>query len=225
MKPYQRFSSLQAFILRSVLLGLLICLVNASFTPAMAHPHAWIDVRSTVVLDETGKMTAIDEEWLFDEYYTLFVLDDWQKQGKDLEAQLKELANENLHNLKDYNYFTEVRAAEKRLDLGTVTSFKTEMRQGRLWLQFILPLAQPVDLKTNEVSYSIFDPTYYIEMLHLEGDLIAFRGKGAEKCLGEIKSPSPTAEDSLLAAALDRNAPPDVSLGAIFAERVIVTCQ
>ena len=37
--------------LKSGFLALLFILTGASGTPAVAHPHAWIDLRSTVVLD------------------------------------------------------------------------------------------------------------------------------------------------------------------------------
>lgn len=79
---------------------------------------------------------AIDEEWLFDEYLPRRLGETRPGPG----GPLKGLANENLHNLKDYSYFTEARAAEKCVDLGAVTTFKSEMRQVHLWLQFSLPL-------------------------------------------------------------------------------------
>ena len=37
---------------------------------ANAHPHAWIDLRSTVVLNEAGQAVALEQEWLFDDFYT-----------------------------------------------------------------------------------------------------------------------------------------------------------
>ena len=39
---------------------------------ADAHPHAWIDVRVTVLFDGDGAITGLRQSWLFDEFYTAF---------------------------------------------------------------------------------------------------------------------------------------------------------
>jgi ABC-type uncharacterized transport system substrate-binding protein len=205
-------------------LGLLIVLAGAGGLPAAAHPHAWIDVESTVLLDGKGRIVAIEQQWLFDEFYTLFSLDTLKPTG-DTDPRLTELARVNLGNLRDYDYFLEVRAGEGRVPLATVTEFDTALRKGRLWLRFVVPLDRGVDPKKEAVSFSVFDPTYYIEMRHSKGAVIAFRGAGAKTCSGRIIPPNPPTEAVALAAALDRNAQADNTLGALFAERVAVTCR
>lgn len=211
--------------LKAASLCLFVALMGAGSAPAVAHPHAWIDIRSAVLLDGEGRVTAIEEEWLFDEFYTLFVLGGWKGKAVDVAAQLKELARINLENLKPYGYFTEVHAGDSQVRFGTVTEFQTSLRDGRLWLQFVLPLDRIFDPKAEQLSFSIFDPTYYIEMLHMKDDVVAFRGGGADGCFGQITPPNPTTEAVMLAAALDKNAQADNTLGAIFAERVKVTCR
>jgi ABC-type uncharacterized transport system substrate-binding protein len=62
-------------------------------------------------------------------------------------------------------------------------------------------------------------------MLHLEGEPIAFRGPGAERCSAEIVPPNPSFEAVSLASALDRTQTAADGLGALFAESVEVTCQ
>ncbi len=61
--------------LAKALLALMLCFAAVSL-PARAHPHAWIDLRSTVVLDAAGRVTAIEQQWLFDQFYTVFVTDE-----------------------------------------------------------------------------------------------------------------------------------------------------
>jgi ABC-type uncharacterized transport system substrate-binding protein len=205
-------------------LGLLITMAGAGGLPAAAHPHAWIDVESAVILDGKGRIVAIEQQWLFDEFYTLFSLDTL-KPTSDTDPLLTELARVNLGNLRDYDYFMEVRAGDGKVTLATVTEFDTALRKGRLWLRFVVPLDRGLNPKKDAVSFSVFDPTYYIEMRHRKNAAIAFRGAGAKTCSGRIIPPAPPTEAIALAAALDRNAQADNNLGALFAERVAVTCR
>lgn len=204
---------------------LLFCaLLMAPSGPAAAHPHAWIDLRSTVILDDSGRVAAIEQEWLFDQFYTLFLTEDLDFTDGEA-AAYADLAQTAMKNLRDYDYFTVVRAGGEKIALETVGEAEGELRGGRFWLRFTVPLARPVDPETEAVSYSVYDPTYYIEVLHMKGDLVAFRGTGSGSCLGEIVPPNPDPEFVALAQALDKNAEADSSLGAVFAERVEVSCQ
>jgi ABC-type uncharacterized transport system substrate-binding protein len=211
--------------LRSGFLALLLMLAGAGGAPAVAHPHAWIDLRSTVVLDAAGRVIAIEQEWLFDQFYTVLVTEELSGAAGTRAEALKALARSNLQNLRSYDYFTEVHAGGTKVPLGTVSEFESELRKGRLWMRFVVPLATPIDPTERALAFAIFDPTYYIEMLHLPGDMIAFRGAGAGGCFGRIVPPNPTTETVLLAQAMDRNATPDATLGSVFAERVEVTCR
>jgi ABC-type uncharacterized transport system substrate-binding protein len=210
---------------RGAFLLLFFLLTIGSGRPATAHPHAWIDLRSTVVLDSGGLVVAIDQEWLFDEFYTLFVLDGLEEQKGDKDKGLLELARVNLENLRPYGYFTDVRANDTKIELGSVTDFETGLRDDRLWLRFKIPLERPLDPRKDKIRFAIFDPTYYIEILHLKDDVIAFQGGNSGACSGRILLPNPSKEAVLLASALDRGAKPDETLGALFAETVVVECR
>ena len=112
----------------------------------------------------------------------------------------------------------------RKLNLDTVVEYESELRNGRLWMRFVVPFSQPVDATASRLSYAVYDPTYYIEILHLKDDVIAFRGPAGGRCSGTVVPPNPTTETVMLAQALDRNAKPDNALGRLFAERVKVTC-
>jgi len=210
--------------LTTALLALMFCFAVGS-SPARAHPHAWIDLRSTVVLDAAGRVTAIEQQWLFDQFYTVFATELPSGAAGTRAEALTALTRSNLENLRSYDYFTEVRAGGAKVALGTVSEFESELREGRLWMRFVVPLATPVDPTKRALSFAVFDPTYYIEVLHLQGDLVAFRGGRAEGCFGRIVPPNPTIEAVLLAQSVDLDVTPDATLGSVFAERVEVTCR
>ncbi len=208
-------------ILAACLLFLAVCAAPAG--PAAAHPHAWIDLRSSLILDSEGRIVAIEQEWLFDTFYTIFLTEDLDREAGEAAAYAG-LAHRAMGNLRDYDYFTVVRADGEKIPLNSVEDAASELRGSRLWLRFQVPLARPVDPRTEQLEYAVYDPTYYIEILHMKGDVVAFRGPDAGSCLGEILPPDPDPEIVSLAQALDRNAEADSTLGALFAERVRVSC-
>lgn len=206
-----------------MLVARLIALILATIAaPAWAHPHAWIDLRTTFLMKD-GRIAAIEEEWLFDEFHTSYALS--AVKGRIDRASLLDLAGRNLTNLKPYGYFTEISAAGRAVKADTVTSFDSAVRDKRLWLRFVLPLVAPINPRAGPVTVAIFDPSYYIEMLHQEGEPVYFRGHGAEACFGDIRAPKPSMRDIGRAAALDRTATPDTSLGRLFAQRIAIRCK
>jgi ABC-type uncharacterized transport system substrate-binding protein len=195
--------------------------LGSGWTPAAAHPHVWIDLRSTVVLDAKGHVTAIEQEWLFDPFFTVFAMEGLS----GTEEALNLLASENLEKLRSHDYFTAVRVNGAKAELGTVSEFASELHEGRLWMRFVVPLATAVDPTEQAFTFAVFDPTYYIEILHLQDDVVAFRGADAAGCSSLIVPPTPTLESVMLSRAMDLDAEPNTALGGIFAERVEVTCQ
>ncbi|MEQ9488297.1 MAG: DUF1007 family protein [Alphaproteobacteria bacterium] len=207
------------------LLVLVATLAAGHSQRAAAHPHAWIDLRTTLVLDDEGRLVAMEQEWLFDEFYSVFATDGWDMESESGTRALTDLARGNLENLFEYNYFTEIKAGDETLTFEPVLDFETEMKGGRIWMRFTAPLKSPVDVFEENVSYRVFDPTYYVEILHMKGDIIAFRGPETGRCTGRITVPTPTMEAVSLAQSLPPDAEPDDSLGRMFAERVDVECR
>ena len=44
------------------------CLHIDLSTPAIAHPHMWVDLKSRIVLDDDASPSAIQQEWVFDDF-------------------------------------------------------------------------------------------------------------------------------------------------------------
>lgn len=215
-------------LLRRLIVNVLAVVVWMAMSPAaQAHPHAWIDLRSTVKQDEQGRVSALVLDWTFDEYYSAFILEDILKQGTPSPEKLAETLNatgrENLNNLREYDYFTVIKADGEKQTLGDVIEFKTDIRDQRLWMRFEIPLPAPIDPKAHKITYAVFDPTYYIEMIYAEkGPLVTF--EGASTCQAEIIPPAPPTEVIGLAASLDQTQSGGDTLGAYFAETVALTC-
>jgi ABC-type uncharacterized transport system substrate-binding protein len=98
------------------------------------------------------------------------------------------------------------------------------MRDGRLWMRFVLPLVTAIDPRAHAFSFSIADPTYWIEMLQQPKVPIALEGPGAKACAARIELPRPSAAAIARALAQDNLPHADPTVGKLFAQTVVLKC-
>jgi len=204
-----------------------ICLSTAGLlsTDSRAHPHAWIDMSTSLTFDSKARISSIFVDWLFDDFYTAFVVEDINRAGESIGQALTSLAEENLSSLKEYHYFTDVQVDGKRQHVEYTGYFKTEIRQDRLWLRFEITFPKPLDPRQHNITYAVYDPTYYIEILHLEGDVVTLNGERPGGCFASILPATPTGATVAMAAALDQNMKAPDTLGRMFADTVEILCD
>jgi len=191
-----------------------------------AHPHAWIDLRSTVKLDDEGRITALVLDWTFGLYYSAFILEGIVEAGTPLQQTLNETTHENLSNLREFDYFTVVKVDGEKQDLGAAEHFETAIKDNRYWMRFEIPLIEPINPKTRAVAYAVYDPTYYIEIVYAEdGERVGFENPGVSACIAEIIEPNPSTEVIGFATSLDQTQSGGDTLGKHFAETVRLSCQ
>ncbi|MFN8693416.1 MAG: DUF1007 family protein [Holosporales bacterium] len=219
MRLTRNHSGLTLIVFIALLLSLL---TNKSF----AHPHAWIEIKSTLLFNKAGEIEAIKQQWLFDEFYTEFMIHDFglKKNGVLDTAKLQSIAEQNLKNLHDYSYFTFMDSDEKRIDFKNHSDVSSTIEGQNIVLNFTISLKKPINPRTKKVSYRIYDPSYYIEMLHAEKD--GFNAMGnSTSCALTREQPKPNAAYISLAAAMDKNAKATEDLGGFFAERIHIDCN
>jgi len=191
-----------------------------------AHPHAYIDVRVEVVFDGSGQVTGLRQSWLFDEGYTAFAAEgpDPVPEGMTEEELIGAVVGENLHSLAEYDYFTRVWRDREAVRLGKVAKGSWRMLGDRLEMIFELPFEKPVPVGQDSLVYAIFDPSYYIDMVHLDAKDAVRLVDAPEGCRHWIREPKPPLEAIERAAALDRFNTQDTGLGFLFAQQVTVSC-
>lgn len=208
----------------SALLGLTLACALAA--PAGAHPHVFIDMRSAVSFNAAGQVDAIGISWTFDEFYTQFATDGIDRNGnrKFDPAELQDLANSYVKNLKEYRYFTFVELDGKLIENAAPTNARAMMKDGQLTFVFRLPLAKPVDPATVKVSFTSFDPTYYIDIAPAESTPVSFAGapKGCTHTLRKVDTTKPGALS--LARTIRMMAPTNDVLNSTTASIVDITC-
>ena len=193
---------------------------------ASAHPHVWTDMTIKILFDKTGKVTGLHQTWLFDDYYTAYAIEGVGVggDGKPDQKKLNEIMQVNMEHLKEYGYFTEARNKDKTLKLKPITDQSTKMKGTRLEMSFTTPFETPVSPDNNSFSYAIFDPTYYVEMLHAEVENPVILSDAPTDCHYKVIPPNPDPSAVAQAAMLDSSMRGETGLGSFFAERVYLTC-
>tara|TARA_R110002012_G_scaffold182942_3_gene349309 strand:- start:30 stop:689 length:660 start_codon:yes stop_codon:yes gene_type:complete len=197
---------------------------------AHAHPHGWIDLSVRVITDDQGLVSSLHQTWRMDPFYSLVVFEELQQaEGASLEEGLDQLGKEIRDNLATQHYLTEVRINNAPQALGEVSEYTAMERDGRLIFMFILPLETPQPLTASLLSYQVFDPTYYIEVVHEEedgqprDDALIFNGEPA--CEFAILPADPDPEVVMQAALLDKDESGEPGLGRYFAETGQIDCR
>jgi len=201
-----------------------IFFIVISFTNSKSHPHMWIDLKSNILVNEKGLVTSVQQEWLFGDFSSTILIEDMSKHPDGFNSGLKEEISNIFNNLYTYSYFTLVKKDGVKIKLGRVVKFDAEIRGKRVWVKFKLPFVNPVDLQKTHLTISIFDPTYYIEMLHFENTEVTFLGKKPNGCVTKIIPPSPSQEAVMLSKSANLDINPDTSIGKLFAEIIDVSC-
>lgn len=200
------------------------CLLIGSIASADAHPHMWIDLRSQIVMQGDGQVSAIYQEWLFDDFFSTALIEEAAQNPEGVGVGIIAEVQRIVDNLQAYDYFTLVSVDDANVRLGVIESFKAELRENRIWISFSVPVSDHINVQTQTLSYAIFDPTYYIEMYHFENETVAFSGDAPEGCKASIIPPNPSNEAIALSRSSSLDAKPDSSIGRLFAETVIVNC-
>ena len=215
-------------------LYLVMAAMMASFVgpQAQAHPHVWIDMRSDVVFTEDGLIKGVDLEWTFDDAYTQMALEGLDVDGDGLYSQdeLAPLTKENIESLKDYEYFTVMRANGEQQKIGEVTDYGQIWSNNKLTLHLQVPLEKPIDPKKEEFVLKVYDPEFFIDLEYPADDAVDVNSRMPESCKLVVK-PVPTDAEldqtrtMLSTKGKDWKPETEEDFGAMFAQAVSIACK
>ena len=201
-------------------------------TPASAHPHVWIEMRSDLVFNDQGLVTAMNLEWTFDDAYAQMALDGLDTNGDGVYSQdeIAPLTKENIESLKDYDYFTVIRFNGQKQPLGAVTEYGQIWSNDKLQLHLQVPLKTPLDPRKGEIMAKVYDPDFFIALDYVKDEPVTAIGAIPANCQIVLKPVPTDAEVEQTRAMLATKGPdwqPDTEedFGAIFAQPVTVACK
>jgi ABC-type uncharacterized transport system substrate-binding protein len=193
---------------------------------AIAHPHAWIDLRVSLVFGSSQALPTMRQEWVFDPSYSHLLLEeiDLREPGLSLQEALQRVGTRLMDNLRSYDYFTEFVVGSERLAVPDASAPELVWQGQRLILRFELPLADATAGVEPVFSYRVYDPSYWIEVLHDPNDVIHL--ERGEHCEYRLQTPRPEPWLVAYAATLNRDQrAPIENLGSRFAETVLIRCS
>ena len=201
-------------------------LALTSIGVAYAHPHVWIHQRSDLVFDASGKVTGINVEWQFDEYYSITAIEglDTNKNGTYEPGELAPLAKENIESLKEYRYFTQAKANDKPIEYNDVTEFGSFVKGDHLTLYFSIPFKKPVEPKAEKISYSMYDPSFYIAIEFAAKDAINMTGTVPKGCTVEIADSEADAADTENPESFYEKFAESQDIGGLYAQNINLNC-
>jgi len=214
--------------MRSLALALALLAAPAA---AVAHPHVWADMRSTVLFNPQGTISGARVEWTFDKGYSAQATDglDADGDGKFSSAELAPLTAVNLSSLKTYGYFVFMRMNGEVQKFGDAIDPDQAYANGRLTLRFTVPLLQPLDPRAGKFALKVYDPEFFIDFEYLKAKPASAAGpipKGCKMQLTPIPSDAQLNQTMLMLSTkgVDWKPENNEDFGGLFAQSVLVAC-
>jgi ABC-type uncharacterized transport system substrate-binding protein len=205
---------------RLALLLLLLC----GSTAVQAHPHVWITSVSELLYAPDGSVTGVRHAWTFDDMFSTYALQgiETKQKGVYTREELAPLAKTNAESLKEFSYFTFVKADGKRAKLEDPIDYFLDYSSGQLTLHFTLPLQTP--LKSKMILLEIVDRSYFIDFRLAEKEPLKLVN-APEGCKASIGRPMAdrtwaqgASEDSF------KEGGSNVTVGLLFYNKITVDC-
>ncbi len=198
----------------------------AAATPASAHPHVWVTVKSEIAFTPDGKVSAVMHDWVFDEMYSSFATQGLAPAGQLVtKAQFAPLAKENAGGLADVGYFTTLKIAGKAVDFGLVTDYWMQERPDHL-VEFhvTLPLKTPTPI-TRFLTLRVADPEFFIDFEFDDKEPVKLISapSGCTATVAKPKALEPS-DKQKLTESFFTNLAPGTNFGFKMASAAIVAC-
>jgi ABC-type uncharacterized transport system substrate-binding protein len=204
-------------------LALLLCACGS----ALAHPHVWVTMKSTVVYAPDGTVIGVRHAWTFDDMFSAFATQGLESKQKGVftREELQPLAKVNVDSLKEYDYFTFGKANGKKLTFVDPTDYHLDFdaKEAVLTLHFLLPLMTPAMAQT--LDFEVYDPTYFVDFELAPKDPAALAGApvGCQLTVGRPQEMSQELAPRLAQIPADQQIPAN-SFGAQFSNKIAVKC-
>jgi ABC-type uncharacterized transport system substrate-binding protein len=170
--------------------GLILLLAATTVSPALAHPHVFINNKMTVVFDG-GTLKGVTFRWKFDEIFSATLLASFRPDadgnyGAKATASIKSFA---FDNLKNYHYFLAFFIGKSALKNIRIEQFAPSVVDGKtIVYSFFVPLDLRVKPEEQSVSVTVYDDTYFVafDLMHTD-DVTITGGDGVSVALAVEK--------------------------------------
>jgi ABC-type uncharacterized transport system substrate-binding protein len=202
-------------------------------SPALAHPHMFLDTSVEVMLNGQGAAESVMITWVYDDLSSLqYIADlglDMDGDGVLTAAEKATLSGFDMN--WDAGFAGDSYALLGGVDLGLSRpkGYSADYLNGRIISSHIRDLPAPVPLTAGqELIVQVYDPGFYAAYAITAAAIVY--GGAPRSCAAQVFEPDrDAADEALLAALAEYAADEDVeadfpAIGASYAEEVRVSC-
>lgn len=201
-------------------------------TPALAHPHLFIDTGVEVLFGTDGSATGLRITWTYDEMYSLLILEDRQLDadydGVLTPDEVTKLSGFDMAWDPGYAGDTYALLGAAALDLGRPQDWTADFKDGKIISTHVRLLSNPAQVATEPLVVQSYDPSFYAAY-RIQGRPVL---TGRDDCTAQVFEPDLAAADAYLQQALAELNALDGSdiesefpaVGAAYSDEVRVTC-
>ena len=203
------------------------CIVVAGIAPAMGHPHVFPEARLEVVVNPHKTVQQLRHVWRFDDLFSSTVLVEFDANA-DLKldaGELDQVAETVTASLAEFNYFQNVEADGKTVEMSAPTDLRADFADNQLLIFFTSSPKQPLPVAANP-SFGVFDPTFYTAIEFADDDQMVLVD-APSSCSKSVFTPDPDEALAQNQATLTEaffEDPDGNNLAKIFATRMNVKC-
>ena len=199
-------------------------------SPALAHPHIFVDVELEIVFDSDGAPEGVWISWAYDPMFSMLLVSDLGL-DPDFTGEIAEEERAALHGfdmnwIEDYHGDTHATQNGAPLALSGSVEWASDYRDGQLTSRHLRLLEDQPDPAQDWVL-AVYDPTYYTSY----GIVGTPKVQGRSDCTVRVFEPDWSVAGAQMEAALEEvlGAGGDIeadfpAVGALFAEEVRISC-
>ena len=204
-----------------LLAGLILAPVQA-----WAHPHVFVNVKTSVVFGKNGEVEGLRHVWTFDKMFSAYATQGLGSAGAPTRAELQDLAKENAEGLVDFKYFTTLKTNGIAQVFQPPRDYYMEFANGELTLHFVLPLSKPIHGAKSTVWLEIYDPTYFIAFMLDAGNDAVTLADAPKGCAVSVTRPKQldASQQAKYSEDFFNNLPQDSAFTLQFANRALIAC-
>jgi ABC-type uncharacterized transport system substrate-binding protein len=205
-------------------------IVTALSSPALSHPHVFIDTAIEVLFAADGRAEGLRVHWTYDDFFSLTLVTD-RGLDPDFDGALtpEEITALNGFDMQwhaDFQGDTYALLAEQPLALSRPADWTVRYENGKLTSSHIRRFDAAIDLAGTPLVVQAYDPGYYTAYT-----VKAATVSGRSDCEVEVFAPDRAMADQILEDALSEyagggDAETDFpAVGSAYAEEARVTCS
>lgn len=194
---------------------------------ATAHPHVFIDGGVDFLFDGQGRLSELRVTWIYDPMSSLFMLEDLGITSEhhtltaDERTRLAAYQTEWIDGFAGDSYLYDDGRA---VPLGGPEAADAELRDGRAVIRFSRRVEAPFR-PGESTMVEVYDPTYFTAYAVTDAPAIEGDAAGCAAKVEPFEPSGPLVALQLSLAEIGVDEDPDEAVGALFADKVRLSCE